>query len=238
VLLDEAYWSKVITRPDWYIEFLSFIKKTEPKLKGEELNKFRYTCRHFFELALQNETVSLAKDGPNMDTERMPVDTLVIHHTSNQPGYRLSYMNAVHLLNIYVPYFVKPTIEGEKELKGRAVWSGHLREDKSSFLAYHWFMRMDGSFERLLEDNQIGWHAGNWDINKRSVAICMDNDYENQDPTDEILKKLAEFIKKNYSRISTKKIIGHREANPKTTCPGNNFLGGWNKTLLSYIRDA
>jgi N-acetyl-anhydromuramyl-L-alanine amidase AmpD len=103
------------------------------------------------------------------------------------------------------------------------------------FWGYHWLMRKDGSFENLLPDNQIGWHAGNWDINKRSIGICLDNDYENKDPKDETLQKLADFIKDNYPNKVT---IGHCEARRGTICPGKNFLDGWKKNLLSYIYES
>jgi N-acetyl-anhydromuramyl-L-alanine amidase AmpD len=97
-------------------------------------------------------------------------------------------------------------------------------------------MRMDGSFERLLDDDKVGWQAGNWDINKRSVAICLDNDYENQDPSDEILKKLAKFIKKNYPKIQPGKIVGHCEARQGTICPGINFKIIWKSKLLELLK--
>ena len=91
-------------------------------------------------------------------------------------------------------------------------------------------MRMDGSFERLLNETQIGWHAGNWKINKRSIAICLDNDYEGQDPSDEVLAKLAEHIRREYPDV--KNVIGHCEANQGTVCPGANFLSDWKLKLL------
>ncbi len=219
------------------MEFVPYFKEAQQKL-SEESNKadeFRKTIRHFFEKALLEDKVALADHGPNLDEQREPIDTVVIHHTSAEPGYRLSYMNATQLLNVYAPYFMNPTVREERQLKSTAIWSGHFRDGKPSFLIYHWLMRMDGTFERLLDDAQLGWHAGNWDINKRSIGICLDNDYEGRDPTDEILQKLAAHIKKYYPQISKEKIIGHREAREGTICPGANFLTIWKAKLLSYL---
>jgi hypothetical protein len=237
---DGAHWAKAIQKPDWYIEFVKYSKQAESRFAdgSEALNQFRYQCRHFFELALQGDRVALASTGPDLDEERQPQDTIVVHHTSNKPGYRLSYMNAVHLLNIYASYFARPYDERDKSVKDRPIWSGHFKDGKQVFWGYHWLMRMDGSFERLLGDNQIGWHAGNWEINKRSIGICLDNDYENQDPTDETLQKLAEFIKDKYPNIEPGQIIGHCEARSGTICPGTNFLDSWKKNLLSYLYDS
>ncbi len=237
IVFDEVYWAKVIKKPDWYIDFVEYFKQAESSFRdeSEQLNQFRYQCRQFFEAALQKGEVALASKGLDLDKQRQPVDTIVIHHTSNKPGYRLSYMNAVHLLNIYAPYFVNPTDERERSLKGQPIWSGHFKDGKQVFYAYHWFMRMDGTFERLLDDDKIVWHAGNWEINKRSIGICLDNDYEKQDPTDEILQKLAAHIKKHYPDIKAANIIGHCEVREGTICPGKNFIAVWKSKLVKYL---
>jgi hypothetical protein len=230
---DKKYWEEKIHQPHWYFDYVDFIEKAKDAQNKDNLKE---EARDFFEEALIQNKVSLAETGPNLDEERLPIDTIVIHHTSGQPGYRLSRMNAVQLLNIYAPYYANPTMRGERNLKGRTIWSGHFLNGKPSFIGYHWLMRMDGTAKRLLEDNQIGWHAGNWDVNKRSVAICLDNDYENQDPSDETLHKLATFIKKNYPEVLPDKIIGHCEAREGTICPGSNFKNVWKTKLLKYLK--
>jgi hypothetical protein len=238
---DSLYWGEVIQKPDWYLELVPYMKKVQQAIKDdrEQAEKFTKTIRHFFEQGLENNLVALADKGPNLDAERQPVDTIVIHHTSAKPGYKISYMNAVQLLNIYAPYYANPTIKGERGLRGKAIWSGHFLNNKPSFIGYHWLMRMNGNLERLLNDDQIGWHAGNWDINKRSVGICLDNDYENQDPTQDMLKKLAELISKNYSNVSTDNIMGHNEAakaaGKETKCPGTNFEKIWKRELVELL---
>ncbi len=235
---DTVYWSEVIKKPDWYPKLLDFLKKQEADLRGEELNQFRYNYRQFFEQALQKNEVALALNGPNLDEQRKPVDTIVSHHTSNRPGYRLTYLNAVHLLNIYALYFANPTDEREESLKDQPLWSGHFKGGKQVFWSYHWLMRMDGAFERLLSDDQLGWHAGNWEINRRSIGICLDNDYEDTDPTDDILQRLGEHINKHYPQVNREKIIGHCEAREGTICPGKNFILGWKPKLLEYIHSG
>lgn len=234
---DKIYWLSQVKRPDWYIEFALYINNARKFLgkDSEELNKISKKARNFFEQALLEDKVCLAFKGPDLDTQRLPIDTIVIHHTSAEPGYRLSYLNATHMLNIYAPYFTNPTDKREKSLKGQPLWSGHFKNGKQVFWGYHWLMRMNGTFEKLLDDGQIGWHAGNWGVNRRSVGICLDNDYERQDPTDDILQKLAAHIKKCYPNIRLQNIIGHREARLGTICPGTNFLSNWKAKLLNYM---
>jgi N-acetyl-anhydromuramyl-L-alanine amidase AmpD len=229
---DRKFWEEKIRQPDWYFAYIGFAQKAKDT---ENQDGLKEQVRDFFEEALVQNKVSLAENGPNLDKERQPVDTIVIHHTSGKPGYRLSRMNAVQLLNIYAPSYANPS-KLDAKLKGQPVWSGHFLNGKQNFIGYHWLMRMDGSFERLLDDDKVGWQAGNWDINKRSVAICLDNDYENQDPSDEILKKLAKFIKKNYPKIQPGKIVGHCEARQGTICPGINFKIIWKSKLLELLK--
>ena len=227
-VFDESEWLRIIQRPDWYADYMQLAERAKKELGKDKLDELNKRVRHFFEKALLENKVNLGVDGPDFDAERRPVDTVVIHHTSAQPGYRLSYLNAVHLLNIYSPVFAGP------EYLGRPIWSGHFRDGGQTFWGYHWIARMDGTFERLLNDDQIGWHAGNWNINRRSIGICLDNDYENQNPDGDLLKKLAKHIRKNYPRA---KIIGHCESREGTICPGSNFLEKWKPMLLKYLTD-
>lgn len=230
-MFDEARWLEIIKRPNWYLEFNKFTRKSQTELKADPkaLKKLNKQLRIFFEEALRDDLVSLGTSGHKFDDERELVDTVVIHHTSAKPGYKLDFLNAVHLLNIYVPAF------SGSPLKRQALWSGHFRDDKQVFWGYHWLMRMDGSFERLLEDDQIGWHAGNWDINKRSIGICLDNDYKIKNPRPKILKQLALHIAEHYPEIQADKIIGHCEVRKGTICPGGHFLDGWKHKLLQYL---
>lgn len=237
---DENIWAKLIKQPLWYLDMAKFLKQAAKAMADDstEYIELRQCIRKFFEQQLTAGNVALAIDGPNLDKDRLPIDTVVIHHTSAQPGYSLAYMESVQLLNIYAHHYANNKYKDERGLKTQAIWSGHFRAGKQTFLAYHWLMRMDGSFERLLDDHQIGWQAGNWDINKRSIAICLDNDYENHDPTTEILQKLANHIKAHYPNVNSARLIGHCEARRGTICPGTNFLDGWKSNLLSYTYDT
>jgi hypothetical protein len=238
---DKTHWEELVTKPTWYFDYVEFSNKAKEVLgeDSQELKDLTDQLRDFFEEALMLGKVALAKEGPNLDQDRKPIDTIVIHHTSDKPGYRLPHMNAVQLLNVYAPYFANPTGPKEKFLKGQPIWSNHVRNDQPVFYLYHWLMRMDGGFERLLEDDELGWHAANWDVNTKSVAICLDNDYEKQDPAEEVLEKLAEFIAKNYPNVQKDNIIGHNEAakaaSRETICPGANFEKVWKKKLIRLI---
>ena len=95
-------------------------------------------------------------------------------------------------------------------------------------------VRANGAYERILEDSNIGWHAGNWDVNCRSVAICLDGDYRETDPSPEMVTAVARIIRGQYPDIQSEKVIGHNEV-INTACPGKNFITGWKKKIVSNI---
>src|SRR5690348_13619707 len=123
---NQADWAEVIKRPDWPVEFVRFANQVKANYQADpkQIDQLNKQVRTFFENALQANQVKLAQSGPDQDAERQPIDTIVIHHTSNQPGYRLSYLNAVHLLNIYAPVFAHDK---------KPVWSGHFHDGKQIF---------------------------------------------------------------------------------------------------------
>jgi N-acetyl-anhydromuramyl-L-alanine amidase AmpD len=117
---------------------------------------------------------------------------------------------------------------------GRPHLFASLHDGRQAFYAY-FIVRMDGGVERLLADNEIGWQAGKWEVNCRSVGIVLDNDLEDVTPPDIALDGLAQLIREHYPHVSHDRIFGHREVNPKTTCPSEHFLSGWKKELLMRL---
>jgi N-acetyl-anhydromuramyl-L-alanine amidase AmpD len=146
----------------------------------------------------------------------------------------------MELLRLYATFFANPTYEADKEIKGQPIFSGHFRDGKQVFYPYHWIVRKNGEVEPLLFDNEIGWHAGNWEVNCRSVAIVFDNNFENSTPSKIEIEFVAKLIKEKYPNVTKERIFGHREINTKTTCPSNLFLTegdkkGWKEDLLNLI---
>ena len=239
---DETYWRRVIAEPNWYLQFLKYAEKVESAFSAnsEELGKRHYEYREFFERALAKGEVALASSGPNLDIQRLPIDTVVIHHTSNKPGLTKGRLSAIELFRLYSSVYANSNPREDPEVYNQPIYSGHFRNGLPVFWAYHWLIRTDGSQERLLLDREIGWHAGNWDINCRSVGIVFDNDLENSKPNNMELKSLASLIKSKYCMVSKDRILGHNEVNLSTICPSNMFLTtknfiGWKEDLLTLI---
>lgn len=199
-----------------------------PKRRASELTL------QVFEQLLTEGAVNLGSEGPDWDGERKPVDTVVIHHTGSGEPMRLSRLNAMHLLRLYVPKYQNPG-EDAGEIGGKPIYSGHFDVDGNPvFYGYHWLVRQDGTFEHLISDEAIGWHAGNWEVNKRSVAVCFDDDLENSSPTDRALTSASELIADTYPEVEQMRIIGHN-AVVQTICPGGQF-GTWSKELRDLVQ--
>ena len=151
--------------------------------------------------------------------------TIVIHHTSMKPCLTHERLSGNRAVRLYAPQYAGsgPTYDTHKNILNEPIYSGHFRNGIQIFWPYHWIIRCDGKAERLLEDNEIGWQAGNWDVNCRSVAIVFDNDYEDSEPSEIEFEGVAKLIKEKYPQVSKDKIIGHCEVNIKTTCPSKIF---------------
>jgi hypothetical protein len=237
--INDELWKKEISQKDWYLrldpEFkrLENIQKDLSKEDEEELKEELYS---YIERDLENGSIQLNQNYHDWDDERKPIDTIVIHHTSNDRSLTLSRLNAKHMHRLYRPFFTNPN-EDNKAIKGEAISSGHFTNGAQVFYGYHWLVRLDGSQEKLLADNYVGWHAGNWDINTRSVAICIDGNFETSSPDIKVLKSISQLIKDNYKKVPIENIFGHNEVNKNTVCPGNGFIDGWKSTLINLIKE-
>lgn len=237
--IDEDFWREALSQPTWYLLLKDDFYRLEQLTKEEkDYNKRKLIKDKAYSLveeAVLNGSIKMGESGDNLDAERRPIDTVVIHHTNNQPGMTLERLNAMQLLRIYGNYFANPTSPKEKHLQGQPVWSGHFYKSKQVFWGYHWFIREDGTSEHILDDSYIGWHAGNWDVNTRSVAICIDDDLSDKEPSDTVLESIADTIRKHYPTVNKVKILGHSDVNESTECPGHLWSEVWQQKLLDKL---
>jgi len=238
----ENEWTEKIKGPLWYMEVPLFIEKLS-KLRVKNESKYRTIIKNvysFFEKQLALGNVFLGNTSDVWDIQRKKIDTIVIHHTHIGEKLTKDRLSAIELIRLYAPYFSNPYLGMDKHIKGKPIFSGHLRNNKQVFYPYHWIVRKNGEVEQLLFDNEIGWHAGNWEVNCRSVAIVLDGNYENSIPPEIQLNAVTDLIKEKYPMVKKNMIVGHREVNLKTTCPSNLFLSegervGWKDNLIRMI---
>lgn len=216
----------------WYLKLQDELREYFYDYDGKKENKSQEWLGHreeFIKMVselLEAGQIALGNKGINWDKERLPIDTIVIHHASRPPDTPIAVINALGLIRLYAREYSK---KGEEQF-GQPIWSNHFYKGKPIFIAYHYIIKNDGSYEQILQDNQIGWHCGNWNYNCRSIAICFLDDLKEKFPTDNAIQSARKIIKK-YPNCN---ILGHREIKQSTICPGNLFLGktGWKKLLI------
>ncbi|MBU4350925.1 N-acetylmuramoyl-L-alanine amidase [Candidatus Parcubacteria bacterium] len=233
---DRAYWKSRLKYPDWYIRLEKELgEHIFPIVHGDPVvKKFRHQVYELIEELLEKGEIPLAIEGPNFDAERKSIDTIVIHHTEEEVGIRLSKLSAIGFVRQYGLRYLQNDVLGRK-LRGNPIWSDHFRNGKMVFFVYHWLVRPNGQAERLLKDEYIGWHSGVWEINTRSVGIAFSGNYEHEKPLAAQIKSAAMVIKKHYPQIDRKRIFGHLEIKKNRTCPGEYFLKEWKAKLLNLI---
>ena len=234
--VDHERWSREIEHPDWYLrlrdEYLKLLARARisPRPTARAIADEVYG---FFEDALERKTIALAETGPDWDAERQHIDTIVLHHTGLDPGTTISRIEAIHLTRIYASYYTDPAL-ADRAIRGTGIHSGHRRAGRQVFYCYHWLIRPDGTRERLLQDHETGWHAGDWNANCRSVAICLDDNLTHQPPTRAAINAITNLLNTQYTAVSAPRVLGHREINPRTNCPGNR-LADWRPQILDAL---
>ena len=222
----------IFSKPQWYLEMQPELKEFFYDYDGIRDNKSKKwldTRSEYVTMIcelLENDRISLADSGRNWDSDRLPIDTIVIHHSSTPHDTSIDVINALGLIRLYTPFYSQK----ENQEFGQPIWSNHTYKNRQTFGAYHYIIKQDGSFKHILQDSHIGWHCGSWNYNCRSIAICFLDDLKKAPPTSKALQTAKKIIP-NYPHG---KIFGHREVKLSTLCPGNLFLGneGWKHKLL------
>lgn len=108
-----------------------------------------------------------------------------------------------------------------------------------SHISYHYIIDNAGTVFQCLPDTEVGYHAGNLIVNKKSIAIKFDGNMEVQKLTNSQITAYNELIKylttqrPDLPKITKKSIIMHREVpNKETACPGKNTV----QTVINSIK--
>jgi len=183
---------------------------------------------------LENDEVLLGNQPEYFnDDDRMPVDTVVVHHTHSTPDMSTPFLNAHHLLRLYIPVFRSDAFK--KNGEHQPISSGHFLNSNQTFVGYHYLVRESGLIEQTLKDEYVVFHAGDYKTNCRSIGIAIVDDLTDKSPSEEALNSLKELIKKYKPKV----VLGHGEVvrgngeRVKTECPGNMFYieSGWKNQL-------
>lgn len=251
---DIAWLEDELQNPLWYLKVAPLAKEVEALSKSNraEYEPLKEKIYDIFEEALLGGTIALGNEIGIWDEERVEVDEIILHNTSNAPGLSMTRLSAIELFRIYGPHYANPGAD-KPITDGKPVSSGHVRGKQQVFYPYHWMIHQDETATRLLSDAETGWQAGDWKTNCRSVAICLDGDFENAYPDRGLIAAIARIICKRYRELVEgvidrnvlgRIIRGHNEVKPERSlpCPSNLFLSkngqrGWKEDLLDIVYD-
>lgn len=92
-------------------------------------------------------------------------------------------------------------------------------------IAYHFVISRGGDIVRPRPITEVGYHAGHWGTNIRSVGICLQGNFEKEKPSGKqmaALEKLVSELMDDYN-IKSKNVILHKHVKA-TACPGKNLV--------------
>ena len=229
-------WTTALKDPLWYLiikeDLELLIYQTD--ISTPRLKWLRKQLFHTVQESLKYNRIPLAEEHESFkfDSEREPINTLIIHHTEGRPQVDLDELNTQGFLLQYTQDFLKGRPILGQSITDKPVGSGHYRNERQVFYAYHWIIKPNGEAVRLLEDKNIGWHAGNWEVNKRSMGVTLAGNFDNTPPPENQIEGLTKLIRDEYAFINPQKILGHYEINSRKTCPGITFTNSWREKVI------
>ena len=114
--------------------------------------------------------------------------------------------------------------------------NGHIAKKPISWnhISYHYIIDNVGVIFQCLPETEVGYHAGNLTINKKSIAIKLDGNMETQQPTAKQLAAYKELMvwlttkRPDLPKIVKSSVMGHFQVKA-TACPGRNLKSRINK---------
>ena len=252
VLQNEAEWYKDPAFLELYQRLFAEGDGSETATHSEE--KWQ-VIRWFASLLAQNliRLNNTVKQGYNDDDRKgkyegassHAVDSIVVHHTTTDT-LTIWELEAFSLLRLYLPLFmdkdgvglpfIKFLIQMHPQLQDQplAPASGHfmirrneegVEERVHTFVGYHYMIYPDGTVVELLDQDYVGFHAGNYPVNIRSIGIALVGDFSHTEPTPAAQAALKELVTTLNQQLGVQYIDGHskvRKSGP-TVCPGGWF---------------
>lgn len=126
----------------------------------------------------------------------------------------------------------------DRDITARDIDSFHRVRGYSSW-GYHYYVRKDGTIEKMRDESEPGAHA--YGYNHNSLGVCYEGGLdENGQPADtrtsqqkHTLLVLLRSLKADYPDVVIK---GHRDLSPDTN--GNGWVDKWERTKECPCFDA
>ena len=133
------------------------------------------------------------------NTDTRTITSIVVHHTAGKPSNNsnrvLREINRLHHRKF-----------------------SKMRESRGLHISYHFLITPNGKILETRHLNDIGHHAGNWEVNKKSIAICLVGDFSKHRPTKKQVTSLDTLIKRIKQDHPVKMIIPHSHSKATLCC--------------------
>ena len=99
--------------------------------------------------------------------------------------------------------------------------SRRFKSMKPSFglmVAYHYLITPNGKVWNTRDESDIGYHAGDWEVNKASVGICLVGNFEKYKPTRQQMKSLDLLVRRLQRERNITKVVPHSHCKATLCC--------------------
>ena len=152
------------------------------------------------------------------------------------PEQRRDVGNITHIIVHHEAQEETAEYDDDSRYEAEAEYQNNTSIPGSRGLQYHFKIDNVGLINQVRPLDISTWHAGNLDINNHSVAICVDGNFESQEPTREqfeALKQLLDWLCTEHPEFPAVQsdVYGHSEVIDRrffpggTACPGKNLIG-------------
>lgn len=87
-------------------------------------------------------------------------------------------------------------------------------------IAYHYYIRKDGS---VFQGREPDWNGGHTEgYNRRSIGLCFEGNFETEEMGEQQLAAGKELLKRLREQYPAASVVRHSSLN-RTACPGANF---------------
>ena len=141
--------------------------------------------------------------GSLLGSTNRSVTTVVVHHTagtmSNDIRQVVSEINRLHSRKF-----------------------GKMGKSLGLTISYHYLITPDGKVWRTRDLEDVGYHAGNWNVNLHSIGVCLVGNFEKYRPTRAQVQSLDRLVRRLRSERGISKVIPHSYCRA-TLCCGENL---------------
>ena len=142
---------------------------------------------------------SVGSDSSLLGGVRRPITTIVVHHTAGMASNDIRRVSA-EISRLHKRKFRK------------------MGKSAGLHVAYHYLITPNGRVWKVRDPDDIGHHAGNWSVNKRSLGICLVGDFSKHRPTKVQVQSLDTLVRRLQKERRIKSIIPHSYCRATLCC--------------------